>query len=90
MTDASPELARLLDARRTRTKAHPTGHMRERIAVALRGSRPSFFNWQPSEAYVLYLMESDEIRKLHDEWADLFLMHLDAHDLEIVDRKHDD
>ena len=84
-------LAELLGAaaRHPRRKAEPTGDVRERIAVALRGSRPSFFRWLPTEAYTLYLTESDRMREMYDEMADRLLAHFDVLDLEIVDRRRD-
>jgi hypothetical protein len=85
----SSELTRLIAASRRRRKAEATGHMRERIAVALRGSRPSYFYWFPNEAYLLYLLETERKRELYEQWADRLLKHLDAHDLEIVDRRRE-
>jgi hypothetical protein len=85
----SDELARLIGQSRPRSKAEPTGHMRERIAVALRGARPSYFLWYPVEAYTLFLYEPPDRRRFYEEWADRLLAHFDVLDLELVDKRAD-
>jgi hypothetical protein len=83
---ATTSLRRLIEARPPRRQAKPTGHMRERIAVALRGSRPNFFVHPPTDAYAIYLYDTDEMRAMYERWADEFLRHCDVLDLEVVDR----
>ena len=87
MATASDELTKLMAERRPRTKVEPTGDMRERIAVALRGSRPSHFYWYPNEAYTLYLYETDAMREFYQKWADRLLAHFDVLDLELSDMR---
>ena len=86
----SNELAKLIaaTAKPRRQRAVATGHMRERIAVALRGAQPSHLQWFPNEAYLIFLGESAERRNFYEKWADRLLEHLDAHDLELIDRRH--
>jgi hypothetical protein len=68
-------------------KIEPVGDMRERIGVSLRGTRPSLLYWYPSEAYILYVTQSDQQRQMYEEWSDRLLTHFDVHDLEVVDRR---
>jgi hypothetical protein len=84
---ASETLSKLIAALPPRQKATATGHMRERIAVALRGSRPSFFMHGPEEAYTLFLYDTPEMRQWYEQWADDFLRHCDALDLQVTDSR---
>lgn len=84
-------LAGLRGAARPRDPpARPTYEMRERIAVALRGSQPNFFEWLPTEAYTLYLADQPALREMYEEWADRLLLHLDVLDLELINTLPDD
>lgn len=88
MSELKPtnELVKLLDANPPRQKAVPTGTMRERLAVAIRGSQPNFFKYAPSDAYTIFLYEKPERREWLEQWADNLLRHFDVLDLELTDR----
>lgn len=86
---ASKDLMRIIAAATPRQKAEPTGTMRERIAVALRGSRPNHFRWAPSMAYDFYLLDKPEMRAHFEAWADRLLAHFDVLGLELVDTQAD-
>jgi hypothetical protein len=77
----------MLASRPPREKVISTEHMRERIAVAIRRSRPSFFIHKPKDAYTLFLYETPEMRKMLEQWADDFLRQCDVLDLEMIDRR---
>jgi hypothetical protein len=84
---ASKSLTDLLAASPPRQKAIPTGHMRERVAAALRGSQPSFFIREPTDAYTLLLYEPPQTRERYEKWADEFLRCCDVLDLEVTDTR---
>jgi hypothetical protein len=88
---ASESLKTLLaaTAKPARPRAVPTGHMRERIAMAICGSLPTFFTWYPEEYVEIFLREPLERRQSYEEWADRLLLQLDFHGLEITDRRRD-
>jgi hypothetical protein len=86
----SPELQRIMAASRQMPRAEPVGHMRERIAVAINGSRPNFFKWTPDEVHRLYFYQNDKMRQMYEDWADRLLFHFDAYGLEIVDKRAED
>lgn len=86
--EISKSLSDLLASTR-REKAEPKGHTRELIAVALRGSRPSYLQHDPSDAYTLFLYESQNMRDWYERWADDFLRYCDHLKLEVIDKSKD-
>lgn len=81
----SKELQRIMAAAKPRAAAKATNHMRERIAVAIRASRPNCFGWSPQESYAIYLREPQNMREMYERWADELLRHLDVYNLEVID-----
>ena len=91
MDAASEHLKSIIGAAasRRREEAIPTGHIRERIAVALRSSEPSFFDWSGLEEIrrKLYFRDSRSRRERFEQWADRLLVEFDALDIEITDKR---
>lgn len=83
---ASSELIAAIKAKPPRsTPAQATGHMRERLAAALWGSRPSMLKKYPDEAYFFFLTQPPNMRALFERQADDLLRCCDFLKLEIVD-----
>lgn len=82
---ATPDLERLIAETRTRVTAELSGHMRERIAIALRGSRPSHFDIKPNEATWFFAREDKKTRDWYEEWADRLLACFDVVGIEVND-----
>lgn len=76
------------DAKREPAKA--TGHMRERLAVAIYGSSPSFYNRPVDGVYRMWLYKREGPRRMYEQWADEFLLCCDELGLGVIDLKKDD
>jgi hypothetical protein len=73
-------------ARQPRQRAQATGDMRERLAAAIRGSRPTHLaHLSVKEACDVFYYEMLEQRQWYERWADDLLRCVDAMDLEIID-----
>lgn len=73
-----------------REPAKSTGHMRERIAAAIYGSSPSFYERPREYIYRMFLWKTEQSRAMYEEWADGFLLCCDELGLEVLDIKNDD
>lgn len=85
----SESLIKSMEAKK-REPATPTGHVRERLAAAIYGSSPSFYERPRELIYRMFLYKTEKNRGLYEQWADSFLLCCDALGLEIVDLKKDD